>query len=474
MRIAILTGLVVVLAACNDGSGEGDGGTGGGSATGGGNVGGGGNAGGGGGGGGSLGGGGGTDVIPNQAQGDGVSRQRETVNGVAVDSWVWTDSAGRTRSIAIKRQDGGNTGNGGYAVRFRYDVPEGVSDVRMVIVDATAGGEAGFGYLVAHERYRTFTDGAMGTIAARHGEDDSPLGLMSAVTSTPLPLAATDTFGVHEIRGTYPKWGTVAAMADVDGMTPADAAAHQRFDLPYTIRWVFEKGRDFPRIDIAIDMSAVTAGQLAFDVRGPYGVIEFADGDVNATLNNVQWGDSAFHFRTLGAVDQELKTTTDWQWDEPIGTVRPYNALLAKHSGTNALWELGLVQMTFGAETGLVYSGYSENRGSSHAVNGHGFLSGEFSEGEWPFQSANYAGVNAATGVNGKKFAWGSSSLYGSATTSQFLNGTVSKPIVPTPAELKWRTCLVMGPSPYTPGDARGLTRRQAEEPQPSCATAAP
>ena len=404
--------------------------------------------------------------------GDGVKRETTTVGSVSVDLYTWTDSNGRPRTVALKRE---GASHGGYAVRITYDAPDG-GGWRTVTLDGTGGGEQGFGYFVAHERYRTFSDASSGTIAAIHGEDDSPLGLGFAVAGVHTAIDASSTAVSHSFTLSYPKWGTVAAMTDVDGPTPVSAAAHAKFTLPVTIQWTFEKGKDFPRVDTRVDLSSVTAGQLAFDMRGPYGVLEFADADSSATLNNVQWGDSAFHFTTRAAASGDLTTQADWVWSDPLGSSRPYHALLARHSTTGLLYELGLVEVKVGADPGLVYSGYSDNRGTTKGATGHALLSAQFTEGEWPFQSAQYAGLSAGAPATNKKFAWGSSSLYGSQTSTQYLNGTLSVPITPFPSSKKlvYRTCVVFGVSPFTNGNQVGLTRSVAQSASPSCATAQP
>ena len=445
------------LAACG-GNSTCDGGTGGGSSSlGGGNA--------------SMG-GGAVDADPAHQAGDGISRDTVTVDAAAADRYTWTDSKGRTRTATLKRQ---GTGNGGFAIELTWQEPDGAS-LRTVTANGRGGGEMGFGYFVAHERYRTFDDGSQGTIASLHGEDDSPLGVGFSVTGSHSDITAASTFVTHTFVSSYPKWGTVAPMDDVDAMTPKAAAAHRKFELPVTLQWTFQKGTDFPRIDVKLDLSSAQAGQLAFDVRGPYGVLEFADGDSGATLNNVQWGDSAYHFTTQAPAAGDLLTTAGWDWSVPIGTSRPYHALVARHSGSNLLYEIGLLQLKLGTDTGLVFGGYSENLGKTKAATGHALLSGEFGEGEWPFQSANYSGVSAASPTTGKKFAWGSSSLYGSKTTSQFLNGMTQIPIVPFPADsmLRYRTCLVLGVSTFTDASRVTLTRAAAASATPACATASP
>ncbi|WP_002636032.1 hypothetical protein [Myxococcus hansupus] len=410
---------------------------------------------------------------PTSEQGDGVSRETTTVEGIAVDRYTWTDSQGRPRTVSLKRQS--SAGNGGYAIHMTYDVPEGAA-WRTVSVTGTAGGETGFGYFVAHELYRTFDNGTSGTIAGKHGEDDSPLGLGFPVEATRSELTAASTSASHTFTLRYPKWGTRAAMADVTAATAAASSAHQKFMVPVSIRWVFEKGTDFPRIDTRMDLGEATAGQLSFDMRGPYGVVEFADANAGATLNNVQWGDSRHHFTTGVQAAGALTTQANWTWNEPIGNTRKYHALLARHPATGVLYELGLVELKLGQDTGLVYGGYSLNNGTTRAASGNALLGPGFGAGEWPFQSAQYSGVSAASPVTGKKFAWGSSPFYGSAIASVYFNNGVSLPITAFPASraLVYRTCLVLGVSTYTDANPKSLARVTAESGAPSCATASP
>ncbi|MCP3169483.1 hypothetical protein [Myxococcus qinghaiensis] len=410
---------------------------------------------------------------PSSEQGDGVSRESTVVGGHSVDRYTWTDSRGRPRTVSLKRQT--SAGNGGYAVQLTYQVQAG-ADWRTVTVDGTAGGESGFGYFVGHELYRTFDNGASGTIAGLHGEDDSPLGYGFAVQGSHSAILPGSTSASHTFTTAYPKWGTRVAMPDVTANTPAALAAHQKFMVPITLRWVFEKGTDFPRLDTRLDLGEAVAGQLSFDMRGPYGVVEFADSDTQAPLSNVQWGDTRNHFTTQAPVAGSLTTQANWTWNEPIGATRKYHSLLARHSGTGVLYELGLVELKLGQDAGLVYGGYSTNNGSTKAATGRALLSGDFSAGEWPFQSAQYSGLNPNTGVTGKKFAWGSSPFYGSALASVYFNNDFSSPISAFPASkaLLYRTCVVLGVSPFTDASRKSLTRTVAESASPSCATAEP
>lgn len=415
------------------------------------------------------------------AVGDGVQRTSTTILGLAVDQYTWTDSQGQPRTVSLKQQGNGNPGNGGYAVQMTYRVLES-GNWRTVTANMASGGDGGFGYFVAHELYRSFDDGSSGTIAELHGEDDSPLGLSFPVSATASVIVSATTAASHTFKLTYPKWGTLAPVADptADRSTPKALAQHVRYRVPVTIVWTFQKGTDYPRIDISVDISAATQGQLAFDMRGPYGVIEFADSDANATINNVQWGDSAFRFASKVATSGYLTQASAWTWSTPIGGTRPFQGMLAKHSISGVLYEIGLFEMKLGGDAGLVYSGYSSHRGG----NGSGFYlaAGGIEQWEWPFQSAQYSGAAddggwlAGAPIYGKKFAWGSAPFYGSSLDTVYLNDTVSVPIDPYPAGgvITYRTCWVMGESTYAGVGTAGLTQTVASRAAPNCATAVP
>jgi len=413
--------------------------------------------------------------------GDGVQRASTTILGLAVDQYTWTDSQGQPRTVSLKQQGNGNPGNGGYAVQMTYRVLES-GNWRTVTANMANGGDGGFGYFVAHELYRSFDDGSSGTIAELHGEDDSPLGLSFPVSAIASTITSSSTAASHTFKLTYPKWGTLTPVVDptADRSTPKAFAQHERYLLPVTIAWTFQKGTDYPRIDVSVDISAAKQGQLAFDMRGPYGVIEFADSDANATINNVQWGDSAFRFASKVTTSGYLTQASAWTWSTPIGATRPFQGMLAKHSTTGVLYEIGLLEMKLGSDAGLVYSDYSSHRGS----NGSGFYlaASGIEQWEWPFQSAQYSGGASDGGwlagapIYGKKFAWGSAPFYGSSLDTVFLNDTTSVSIDPYPAGgvITYRTCWVMGKSTYVGVGTAGLTQTAAASAAPSCATASP
>jgi hypothetical protein len=409
-------------------------------------------------------------------QGTGVRRlNNDMVNGIAVTTYQWTDSSGRQRSVSLKKQGSGNAGNGGYAVQMTYVKADG-STVTAKADDQA--GDGGFGYFVAHEKGRQFDDGSNTTIAAKNNEDDSPLSRgFPLQAASPSMILGSSTFAVHEFLVLYPKWGTKVPMADVDAVAPAATSAHVKYMLPVTIRWVFEAGKDMPRIDIKVDMRAVTPGQLAFDVRGPYGVINFANSSAAAVLNNVQWGDSGNQFSTLNDNQGCLSQGTDWRWDLPLSR-RPYHALTSR-DGMNGLYEIGLIQQKIGADTLLTFANYTDSRnrfgGDLADYNGNG-AAGRLLPWDWPFQSANYSIPPGAACATGFKFAWGSAAYYGSLTGVVSLGPNVAGSAVitamPANKSLVYRTCLVLGLSPLAQAGTDTLTRQAANSQLPlSCSS---
>jgi hypothetical protein len=421
-----------------------------------------------------------SNALRESVVGSGVQRTPTSVLGFNVDQYVWTDSAGQTRTVSLKQEGNGNSGHGGYAVQMTYQVLE--SGVwRTVTVNASTEGDGGFGYFVAHELYRNFDNGDNDTIASLHGQDDSPLGLGFPVTTSYSTIYPNTTTATETFHLTYPKWGTVTPIADpADDTTPAAFSDHQLFQVPITIVWTFQSGTDFPRIDYVVDISAAKKGQLAFDMRGPYGVMEFADNDTNATINNVQWGDSAFHFNSSVATSGFLQQNSSWKWSTAIGGSRPYHAMIAKHSTTSVLYEMGLFEMKLNGDNGLTYSGYADHRG----LNGTGFYAAAngIQQYEWPFQSAQYSGSGGDGGwlpntpIYGKKFAWGSAPLYGSGLTTVYLNDNTPAAINPFPngGVITYRTCWVAGKSTYSGVGTASLTRGIAASSTPSCAIGQP
>lgn len=397
----------------------------------------------------------------------------EIVDGIQATTYTWTDSKGQLRTVSLKNQSAANTGNGGYAVKMTYT--DGGTPITLSCDDAA--GDGCWGYFVGHELGRTLDDGRVGQrIAWLNGEpDDSPFGRLFPVTvSSQSAITAASTSATHQFTTLYPKWGTVAPMADVDAATPAALDAHKKFMLPVTIQWTFENGKDSPRIDVKVDMAGVTAGQLAFDLRGPYGVMNFANGDAGATINNVQWGDSASQFTTLNDRAANLTKNTGWDWTDLNAPKRPYSAMTAI-SGV-VTYEMGLFEYKLGTDIGLTYGGSYDDRGLSGNTiadyNGAG-PAGALNASAWPFQSANYSVDPDGNPTTGMKFGWGSANYYGSALNSVNMGakgGNVPIAALPVDKKIIYRTCLVLGKTPLMAAGSSTLTKLTANAAgAPSC-----
>jgi hypothetical protein len=391
----------------------------------------------------------------------------DLVNGIQATTYTWTDSKGQLRTVSLKNQSAANTGNGGYAVKMTYT--DGGIPVTLGCDDQA--GDGCWGYFVGHELGRTLDDGRSDQrIALLNGEgDDSPFGRLFPVTaSSQSAITGASTSATHKFTTLYPKWGTVAPMADVTAATPAATNAHKKFMLPVTIQWTFENGKDSPRIDVKVDMAGVTAGQLAFDLRGPYGVMNFANGDAGATINNVQWGDSISKFTTLNDRATNLTMNTGWDWTDLNTPKRPYSAMTAISGGVT--YEIGLFEYKLGTDPGLAYGGWFDDRGlNGNAIadyNGNG-PAGALNSSAWPFQSANYSVSPNGAPTTGMKFGWGSANFYGSTFNAVSMgehSGGRTAPIVALPADKKiiYRTCLVLGKTNLMAAGSATLTKLAA------------
>ena len=166
-----------------------------------------------------------------------------TINGLAVDVWSWTDSAGNVRTAALKKEGAGNTGHGGYAIQMTYFVT-GSGKPQKITVNAESGGDGGFGYFVSHERYRLFAGGVHDTIASRiFHKDDSPLGLgFKATASKPATPAGS---GAERFTILYGHYGTVTPdpvnpdTGDDSKPLPAGTANYAFYSIPVSTTWVF-------------------------------------------------------------------------------------------------------------------------------------------------------------------------------------------------------------------------------------------
>lgn len=378
-----------------------------------------------------------------------VRVQGAKVNGFNVDKYTWTDSKGLVRTVSLKREGGGNAGHGGYAVQMTYQSKVG-ANTGTIIANAGAGGDGGFGYFVAHERERTFTDNQSGTIAAKiFRTSDSPLGRQFPVVGRS-KLGAGAASASHTFTMDYPKYGTITAIPrDMNGnevsKTPVDPAQLKKYLLHVSITWVFQADTDFPRIDTVVDLSDVAiADRVNFDMRGPYGVLIFDNGK-NGVVSSVMWGDR-YRFRTT---DAPVTKESDWVWNTENRGSR-YHALIAGG------YEMGLVEPRLYAQS-LTVDGFSNGRaktsGTYFAGNGCPDRAGQKlpCDWEWPYQSLQYSlsNVNLDEPTTGKKIAWGTAPFYGAGATlpNVYDSETTSRPFngFPDSKRLRYSTCVVLG-----------------------------
>jgi len=386
-----------------------------------------------------------------------VSFTTGTINGTAVDIWSWTDASGNTRTVALKQEGNGNTGHGGYAIQFTY-----IAGGKTITINAESGSDGGFGYFVSHERYRSFADGSVDTIASHiFSKDDSPLGNGFAATTTkPTTPAGT---GAERFTIQYGHYGTITAdPVDANSGTdstplPAGKANYAFYTLPATTTWVFQDGKNYPRIDIADSLAAVippggttpTKDLVSFDIRGPYGVMVFDNG-TDGTVKTVLWGDRTNQF---SPTKTPVTRSSPWKWNTANKCAR-YQALQA--SG----FEMGLFE-PLKASTSATVDGYAAERGATSASYAHGggistsSCSGSPkqtlpSDGTWPYQSVQYSlpcgAGSLTTPTTGKKIAWGTTSYYGTSLTGVW-NGQESVPFNGFPASnsIAYSVCLVLG-----------------------------
>ena len=387
-----------------------------------------------------------------------------TVNGVKVDRYTWLDSRNRPRSVSLKREGQGNPGHGGYAVQMTYQVRNGAT---WQTITANAPGGDGFGYFVSHERYRTFTDGSYNTIARRVFQvDDSPLGRSFAVAGRRLALANPNA-AAHRFTQSYPRYGTVAPIpkgADGEDVrrTPLGTANHRRYTLPVTLTWYFQDGRDYPRIVTTVSLANIPGpDRVNFDVRGPYGVLQF-DNNLNRLISAVAWADR-YLFRSAGV---QLKRSSNWNWHAPNQFAR-FNAMIA------AGYEMGLYEPRPFAQSALVH-GFAFGRGkisADYTCNDPGNVQTLPCDWEWPYQGAQYSlpydNLNATTTY--KKIAWGSAPFYGTgpSLTRVYDSGTTYQDFDGFPANrvISYSICVVLGRT-----IEGGLTRAAARQPTANCA----
>ncbi len=188
---------------------------------------------------------------------------------------------------------------------------------------------------------------------------------------------------VYRATISYPRYGTVKPNGyDENGSDfprlSLNRADYARFETPVSVSWIFEAGRDYPRIRTRMSLAAFGPDQTSFDMRGPYGVLEF-DGGADFDVKKVMWGDR-FQFQTSSV---PLTRNSEWTWNVANKKGR-YNALVA------GPFEMGLFEPTPFRAT-ATRDGWSDNRGSTSSLRpdgeGCGGAQNLPSDWEWPYQS---------------------------------------------------------------------------------------
>lgn len=395
-----------------------------------------------------------------------VTRRVSTVNGFKADVFVWKDSAGLSRTVSLKKQGSGNAGNGGYAIQMTYRIKQ--ADGSQTNVTANASGGEGFGYFVSHERYRNFADGAEETIARKiFSKDDSPLGRGFPVTTTDGATASSRQSIVFKL--TYPRYGTKAA-GGIDTDTGQDSpklgtakSLYALYNLPVTIEWIFQDGRDYPRIVTTVDLSGLPGPDRAsFDLRGPYGKLDFDEGD--NPIVAVTWGDRYL----FASKTTPLTRKSTWTWNQQNGGAR----FIGITAGGR---EMGILEPRSYA-TSRINDGFAFGRGTiskKHSTADAGCPDQELPcDYEWPYQATNYELPydNPRGTTTSEKIAWGSTPFYGTTLSSTW-DGVAATPFDGFPAsqKLAYDVCVVYGTTV-----AGGLTRAVAAAGGTySCASAA-
>ena len=379
-----------------------------------------------------------------------VTHSTATIGGFAADVWTYTDKSGQPRTVAIKQEGNGNSGHGGYAIQFTY-----ISAGSLITINAPSGSDGGFGYFVSHERYRHFAGGAVATIANRiFHTDDSPLGRNFAATIT-YPQTAP-TLGAERVTIQYGHYGTITPdpvnpnTGNDSKPLPAGTANYAFYTIPATTTWVFQDGRDYPRIDISVSLANIPGPDLvSFDMRGPYGVMPFDNG-ADGIVNTVQWADRGYRFNVI---KKPVTRNSTWSWSAANAGAR-FQTLQAGG------FEMGLVEPAkiastrtndgYSAERGFTSASYAAAGGTSNSSCKGSPLQTLPSDGEWPYQSVQYSlpcgAGTSGTPTNGKKIAWGSTAFEGTSLTAVY-NGQTSYPFNGFPANntLAYSVCLILG-----------------------------
>ncbi len=242
---------------------------------------------------------------------------------------------GWSATVSLKKQGAGNTGNGGLRGSRHYQYVT-LGKTQTVVASAPEYADGGFGYFVGHERYRSFADGDVNTIA----------GKSSAGTTSPLGRGFPAT--ISALRRASRRWRSIAPRSHIPAtgrwrrtdMTPTvwisrgcrrtrpNTRSHDAGDDPLDLR-----GR--PGLSAhshARRLSAFGPGQTSFDVRGSLrrpGVRRRAEPcDFEG-----RWGDR-YHFASSG---KPFNRSSAWTWNLGNQGGR-YNALVA------GAFEMGLFE----------------------------------------------------------------------------------------------------------------------------------
>ena len=350
-----------------------------------------------------------------------------TINGYLNDQYVWYDSKGYTRSVALSVDNS----IGGVATQFTYTPVVGsVASSAVTVNPNPGGGEAGFGYVVGH---LGISDWAY---YKGNGADDSPL----VPGGNGATLFAGTNHAIHQYTLNYPRYG----------MTQAAALAYQKeyypwtgtpdlidpwYDnfwenggfsdpmlqyitlynnVPVTIQWMFATGRDYAIYAVTFDLSQVPDYAVWGDFRAPYGDMCIEGVSCSEAVGGVGWGDSNVFLSST----TPFSMNSAWSYSQ-ANNGAPYNYLWT--SGTKA--EMGLAGTWVNSLQNA--GGYSNNGGTQYA-NGKSddslrgqtsttmgqCTSDSFSHlmpcvSDWAYQSINYASSSADAQIYDKKLAWG-------------------------------------------------------------------
>jgi hypothetical protein len=354
-----------------------------------------------------------------------------SVNGSATDEYAWTDSAGRTRTVALIRNGciDARGRHGGYAEQFTYGLSGGTTRVVAGTPNTSYNGAGGFGYVVSH-----LQDASR---ASQAGEDDSPLD------GGNLGAYRTVFFGfnhaIHEFTLNYPRWGYYNGQ-------------YIKYQVPVTIQWLVATGKDHPLWSVTYDLSAVPESAVQADSRAPYGDMQF-DGATDGfgdVIGKVAWGEK-YQFQTTAA---PVTLSVAWTWNT-LNPYAPYSYLTTQTTdaemglaGTRTITHQDAGGYTGGAGRNLTSAAY-------HCTTDYQYGLASFlmpCVTSWPYQTVGYSFYdNSGNGsstvqTDSKRVAWGTDWYLGVASQSDVNGNTASGwPY------LSYSTYIAMGPKSTTP-----------------------